>query len=395
MVTSGMDATLVLDVGKTLTKLTVFDTAGQPLATARHRNAAPGHVLDTESISAWLPDAMAMMVAGRRLRTIVPIAHGAGMAVLDGRRLWQPIMDYEHQGCRIASDAYEGERDPVAISGSPSLPAGLNLGRQLHWLEAAHGPLPTTATLLPLAQYWGWWLTGEMAGEISSLGCHSDLWSVAGRCASPLAQRRGWAARLAPLRRADAVLGRLRPDLATRLNAADVSVLVGAHDSTAALLAARSVAPPGAAVLSTGTWFVAMAPAGAAPGAHVSIDVEGQPVPSARWMGGRFLEESGDKPAACRQAAIMAARLLARLGHAGPLLVEGRFATDALFLSLLATLHPGPVHALPATLDAAFGALLLAHPELSAPPLPAAVLPLAGPNAAVLHADAAAMADLP
>ncbi len=315
--------------------------------------------------------------------------------MLNAGRLWQPIMDYEHPGCLQASADYEAQRDPLVVTGSPSLPAGLNLGRQLHWLEAMHGPLPATAALVPLAQYWGWWLTGEMAAEISSLGCHSDLWSVAGASASPLAQRRGWAEKLAPLRPAAAVLGPLRADLAARLNAPDARVLVGAHDSNAALLAARHVAPDGAAVLSTGTWFVAMAPNASGPADLINIDLAGRPVPSARWMGGRFLETQGATPAAWRQAAIMAARLPARLGHAGPLLVEGRFAADAAFLAALATIHPGPVHPLPAALDAAFGAALLAHPHWPRPPLPDPANPLTGAKANALHAEAAAMADLP
>jgi sugar (pentulose or hexulose) kinase len=406
-----MEVDVVLDVGKTLAKLAVFDDKGKLVARGQHRNAHRGRYLDTEGIAAWLPDALARMLAGHRLRRLVPVAHGAGIAILDGDRLWCPISDYEHQGCVEAAAAYSAMRDPFAVTGSPCLSAGLNLGRQLHWLETERGPLPTSATLLPLAQYWGWWLTGVAASEVSSLGCHTDLWDVVEACPSPLAVRRGWAQRFAPLRPARAVLGPLRPDLADRLAARDARVLVGAHDSNAALLAARGMGPQGAAVLSTGTWFVVMAPAGARVMSEkdclVNIDVDGRPVPSARWMGGRFLAEAAAPPApslddalgegpasAWRTAAVMAARLPAQLDQAGPLLVEGRFAAVQAFMTLLATLHPGPVHALPEEIDVARGGLWLARPDLPAPFLPPATAPLRGDRARSLRAWAASMAEI-
>jgi sugar (pentulose or hexulose) kinase len=81
-------------------------------------------------------------------------------------------------------------------------------------------------------------------------------------------------------------------------------VLCGLHDSNAALLAAKGhpqIRNNDAAVLSTGTWFVAMRSAPAkdridlsrldeARDCLVNVDVQGLPTPSARFMGGRELE---------------------------------------------------------------------------------------------------------
>jgi sugar (pentulose or hexulose) kinase len=83
-----------------------------------------------------------------------------------------------------------------------------------------------------------------------------------------------------------------------------VKVYCGLHDSNAALLSVRcqtAMLGHDATVLSTGTWFVAMRsplPKNVAWTAKlaetrdclVNVDIEGAPVPSARFMGGREIE---------------------------------------------------------------------------------------------------------
>jgi sugar (pentulose or hexulose) kinase len=144
-----------------------------------------------------------------------------------------------------------------------------------------------------------------MATEVTSLGCHSDLWRPIEQRYSDLAQRRGWAQRMAPLRRADDALSTVTREWALRTGLPkDCVVLCGLHDSNAALLAARghaAVADGDATVLSTGTWFVAMR--SPAPNASIdmsslaeerdcliNVDVQGRAIPSARFMGGREAE---------------------------------------------------------------------------------------------------------
>jgi sugar (pentulose or hexulose) kinase len=159
------------------------------------------------------------------------------------------------------------------------------------------------STLVPWAQYWAWFLSGVAVSEVTSLGCHSDLWAPAEGRFSPLAERRGWASRFAPVIKAGDAIGRLRPELAARTGLPETAqVLAGLHDSNAALLAARGfaeIARNEATILSTGTWFIAMRLAGEAVALSdlaedrdtlVNVDAYGTPVPSARFMGGREIE---------------------------------------------------------------------------------------------------------
>src|SRR6185369_15642498 len=118
-------------------------------------------------------------------------------------------LDYEQALPDDVLAAYRGERDPFAVTGSPALPDGLNFGAQLFWTDRLH-PESRSATLVPWAQYWAWFLTGNAVSEVTSLGCHSDLWCPELADFAPMARRLGWADRFAPVVRAADTIGTLK-----------------------------------------------------------------------------------------------------------------------------------------------------------------------------------------
>ncbi|MDB5477307.1 MAG: carbohydrate kinase [Phenylobacterium sp.] len=302
--------TVVLDVGKTLTKLSLWGRDGSMLAREARANprvdAGAYAALDAAGIEAWAVGVLSDFASRGRVAALVPVAHGAALAVLRDGKLACPPPDYEQPVPKAVRAPYDLERDPFALTGSPPLPDGLNCGVQLAWLEALHpGLLAPGATILTWPQYWAWLFSGVAATEVTSLGCHSDLWRPCEAAPSGLAVRRGWADRLAPLREAGEVLGTLRPEWAERTGLpADTRVYCGLHDSNAALLAARGfaeIADHESTVLSTGTWFVAMrSPARRSEvdisalaetrDCLVNVDAYGLPIPSSRFMGGREVE---------------------------------------------------------------------------------------------------------
>jgi sugar (pentulose or hexulose) kinase len=301
-------ATVVLDVGKSLSKLSLFAPGGQLL---ERRSLANGRIesgqylaLDVASIERWLAATLRDFAHMACVRAIIPVAHGAAAAWLSHDTLAQPPLDYEQPIPEALRQSYEAQREPFVLTGSPALPDGLNLGAQFHYQEALqHGPMPEAVTIVPWAQYWSWLLCGVASSEVTNLGCHTDLWYPLAGTHSKLSVERGWAARLAPLAAPGALLGTLRPQWAESTGlASDVQVHCGLHDSNAALLAARAfdaIAGHDATVLATGTWFVAMrTPKGAFDIAALSerrdclvnVDAFGKPVPSSRFMGGREIE---------------------------------------------------------------------------------------------------------
>jgi sugar (pentulose or hexulose) kinase len=423
-------AFIVIDLGKTHSKVSLWNRDGRCLDKHSRANqpqpVGPYVPLDLDATADWVIQTLGRF-AGHPVEAIVPVAHGAAAVGIRNDVLGFAPLDYEWEIPPAVLSAYRAIRDPFAQTGSPALPAGLNFGAQLHYLESV-GSLEGM-TLLPYAQYWAWLLTGEAVSEVTSLGCHSDLWFPAAGDFSPLARSRGWAKRFAPLVRAGDTVGTIKPELAefTGLSPT-VRVLAGLHDSNAALLAARGfpeIADNEATVLSTGTWFIAMRvpqePVDLAilPEARdclVNVDVAGRPVPSARFMGGREIELMGERidlpgtdglaevlidhamvlpaqvpgcgpfpqsfgrwinepvdPAARRAAASLYAALMADtaldlIGAKDRLLIEGRFAASELFTRALATLRPETqVYTASAEADVSFGALRLAVPELAPP----------------------------
>jgi sugar (pentulose or hexulose) kinase len=302
--------TVVLDVGKTLTKLSLWSAGGSLLARETRPNqrieAGPYVALDASGIETWAEGILRDFAKRGPIAAIVPVAHGAALAVLRDGALACPPPDYEEPVPAQVRATYDRDRDAFNHTGSPALPDGLNAGVQLAWLESLHpGLLADGATIVTWPQYWAWRLCGVAAIEATSLGCHSDLWRPVEATPSELARKRGWADRFAPLRKAGDVLGVVSKEWVARTGLpADTKIYCGLHDSNAALLAARGfgeIAERESSVLSTGTWFVAMR--SPEPGVEVrietlpesrdclvNVDAFGTPIPSARFMGGREVE---------------------------------------------------------------------------------------------------------
>jgi sugar (pentulose or hexulose) kinase len=294
---------IVLDVGKSLAKLTLWSPERQLMDRRTRANIPTGTdypSLDVAGITNWLETGLKDFGRQGNITAIIPVGHGAAACIIDGDGLCLTPLDYEAEIPADLRARYLALRDPFSLTGSPALPAGLNLGAQLFWLDAIKPEATRRGRIVTWPQYWAWLLSGVAATEVTSLGCHSDLWLPRQGRPSPLALSRGWADQLAPLRRAGDVLGPVTEDWRNRCGLpADCMVLCGLHDSNAALLAARlypETEGTDCTVLSTGTWFVAMRP-GVADAALaenrdclVMADAFGAPIAASRFMGGREAE---------------------------------------------------------------------------------------------------------
>ena len=204
--------------------------------------------------------------------------------------------------------------------------------------------------------------------------------------------------------------------------AATTPVYCGIHDSNASLLPhLRSQQPP-FAVVSTGTWIISMAIGGRAVALDpardtlINVNASGDPVPSARFMGGREWEvamrgrpaatsagderavlergimllpsiEQGSGPFAGRPSswtvpedaigsgeravavsyylALMTAAGLDEIGAEGSVMLDGPFARNPQYVGMLEAAVRRPVR-VPATIGtgASIGAALLVSPDL-------------------------------
>lgn len=294
----------VIDIGKTNAKVALVDLATRgelasrkQLNTPRKDGPYPHH--DIDAIWSFILDGLAALRQGHPIDAISVTTHGATAALIDAEgELVLPVLDYEFDGPDGLREAYEEVRPPFTQTGSPNLPMGLNLGAQLFWLHRTFPDLFARAsTILTYPQFWTRKLTGVAANEVTSLGCHTDLWNPAARSFSSLVDVMGWRGLFPPMRRAADMLGPVLPDIASRIGVEPgTPVACGVHDSNASLLPHLATRKAPFAVVSTGTWVVSMAVGGR----HVTLDPTrdtlvnvnafGDAVPSARFMGGREFE---------------------------------------------------------------------------------------------------------
>ena len=349
-------AVAVIDIGKTNAKVALVGLDGTLLDERRRSNdVLPGPPYPHFDVDALWEFVLGTLAAfAPHIDAIVPVTHGAcaALVTLQGT-LVLPILDYEHDGPDETRATYAPP--PFHETGSPPLPGGLNLGAQLHWLEMRHPDAFARARALLLwPQWWAWRLSGAMASEVTSLGCHTDLWAPGAGAPSSLARARGWDALLPPLRRAREMLGPVAPEVAraTGLDPA-TPVHAGIHDSNASLLPHLDAAPCG--VVSTGTWIIAMAIGGT----EVSLDprrdtlvnvaADGRPVPTARFMGGRERDAAAAADEPLEEVDIRLGRRtaerLAEIGAVGPIHVEGPFANSVPFCEELRRATGRPVEA--------------------------------------------------
>jgi len=426
----------VLDVGKTNVKAVVVDTAtGRELAARTRPNRVltegPYPHFDVEGIFAFFIEALRELYATLGFAAISLTAHGACGALLSDEGLALPVLDYEHRYPADIDAAYDAIRPPFAETFSPRLPGGLNLGAQFHYLKSAFPQaFAKVRSIVTWPQYWGWRLTGVAACDVTSLGCHTDLWRPHEGRLSSLVERLGMAGRLAPVRRPSDVLGPVAADIARQIGLdRPVPVHCGIHDSNASLLPHLDREPP-FAVVSTGTWVVTFAVGGnlarldPARDTLANVDAFGRAVPSARFMGGREFEiltggsgqgtsaalarvigepilvmpgvvpdcgpfpRTDGRPTASLQGldadeahvaaslytAMMTKTCLDLTGAAGPVIVEGPFARNRLFCEALAEAAGRPVMPMAGATGTSVGAALLATGAPTTPPVPEAVV---------------------
>jgi len=222
---SKTDIVAVFDIGKTNLKLCALDAnqlTNAPLDVLRHTNdvldRAPYPHLDSEGTWSWLQQGLKDFGERFAVRAIAITTHGATAACLNGDELALPILDYESDVCQAVAEEYRALRSDFEQTGSPGMAVGLNLGLQLYWLSQAFPDAFAKVTdILTLPQYWGWRLSGKKVSEVTSLGCHTDLWAPARTDFSDLVTTLGWHDRFPPVAATGQPVGVIRPDLARSL----------------------------------------------------------------------------------------------------------------------------------------------------------------------------------
>ncbi len=421
----------VIDVGSTNTKLfhfgpdlSIIEQRSQPVALVKQ---PPYTQIDPDAVLAFAVEAIQQFDAIVPVDAIVSSCHGSSLALLDANgALAFPIMSYLNEVPHDIAEAYGAIEPPFSEVLAPTNPLGLTLGRQLLWQET-HWPdvFAEVSVIQPYAQYIGFRLSGVLASEVTSLGAQTHLWAPIEKKFSSLARDRGWDRLMAPIREAHDVLG---PAKDLSLNGRG-HVFCGIHDSNANYLRYAQLAP--LCLLSTGTWIIAFDSVASIEDLNGEKDqvsnstASGDPIGCARFMGGEeyariagpspsgvpdlsavqklidqkvmalpsFTDSGGPVPwtggngrisgvsalgdddaasLASLYTAQMTALTLQGLAGAERVVIDGVFAQNDVFLSILAGLLPDhSVHRSLESQGTAAGAATLALPDPEQAPLPA------------------------
>ena len=148
-------------------------------------------------------------------------------------------------------ETYGGELKFSMETASPVL-GNLNSGMQLYWLKHERAKIfKTVSCSLHLPQYISHIITGKRHTDITSIGCHTNLWNFYSESYHAWVYREGIDSKMAPVLRSDDVV---------RTEALSIPVGGGLHDSSAALIPYLMTFQEPFVLVSTGTWCITLNP---------------------------------------------------------------------------------------------------------------------------------------
>lgn len=267
----------VFDVGKTNKKLLLFD---EQYNVVFERSARFLETKDEDGDSCENLESLRLSVFDSlhevfrknefEIKAINFTTYGASFVYLDenGRPL-TPLYNYLKSYPKCLSEQlyknYGGEEQFSLQTASPAL-GSLNSGLQLYRMKYEKPEVYNKIThALHLPQYMSYLLSGKMYSDMTSIGCHTALWSFEDEKYHDWVFKEGLDKKLAPILESDqtfspAFLGN------------DYVIGIGLHDSSSALIPYLVNFTEPFILLSTGTWAIAFNPFNSSPLSAQELD---------------------------------------------------------------------------------------------------------------------------
>jgi sugar (pentulose or hexulose) kinase len=254
----------VLDVGKTNKKVFLFNESYQIVfETSAHFEETVDEdgdpCEDVTRLKSFVAESLQTILNKKdfKVRAINCSAYGASFVYLDesGKNigpLYNYLKPYPQELQKQFYDTYGGEMLFSFQTASPVL-GSLNSGMQLYRLRHEKPEFfDQIKYALHLPQYLSYLLSGKPFSEITSIGCHTNLWHFQIMDYHHWVKREGVLEKFPDLAPSDMVVQAPSPNMH--------SVGIGLHDSSAALIPYLVSFPDPFVLLSTGTWAISLNP---------------------------------------------------------------------------------------------------------------------------------------
>ena len=308
---SSQQVIAIFDVGKTNKKIFLFDQqyrivfeeqTGFPEITDEDGDPCE----DLDRLMRWVKDALQRVLAlpAFTVRAVNFSGYGASFVHLgkNGQPL-TPLYNYLKPLPPAVSEKFYSEHGGKLtfsiLTASPVL-GNLNSGMQLYWLKETKPEIFRQITCsLHLPQFLSWLVSGKAYSEITSIGCHTNLWNFGQRNYHDWVYREG--------------LERILPPLVSSSHCEEVvygeshfQTGVGLHDSSAALIPYLESFLEPFVLISTGTWCINLNPVNNHPLTMAELkedclcylSFQGRPVKASRIFAGYWHEQESKRIAA-------------------------------------------------------------------------------------------------
>lgn len=256
---------VIFDVGKTNKKLFVFD---QDYKIVYERSARFFETEDEdgfpceniESLRLSVFDGLRDVLKRKQfdVKAINFTTYGASFVYIDEEGnpvapLYNYLKPYPEELKKKFYDTYGGEEKFSHRTASPVL-GSLNSGMQLYRIKYEKPELfKKIKYALHLPQYLSFLITGVVCSDITSIGCHTNLWDFKKNDYHDWVSKEGILPKLAPVKAFNDVMPAMFPG-------SNYNVGIGLHDSSGALIPYQVNFNEPFVLISTGTWCISLNP---------------------------------------------------------------------------------------------------------------------------------------
>lgn len=256
---------LVFDIGKTNKKILLFNlhykllhesTITLPEITDEDGFACE----DVVALTRWIQQEFDSISANKNyeIKAINFSAYGASFVNLDENykpitALYNYLKPYPEKLLQQFYETYGGEEAFAKETASPVL-GSLNSGMQLYRLKYEKPQVfERIKYALHLPQYISFIISNLVAADITSVGCHTNLWSFETNSYHYWVYKEGLHVKFPPVYNGDKVFTITK-------NNKQIITGIGLHDSSAALIPYFAAFEEPFVLISTGTWCISMNP---------------------------------------------------------------------------------------------------------------------------------------